>query len=78
MARHLLYSGCSLLPVALAFAGTTCSRNPSDKPDDIDYPLELFVDCIIKTLDAAGVDTCSLVGNSLGGAIAIKMALDYP
>lgn len=50
----------------------------SDKPDDIEYPLELFVECIIKTMDAVGIDACSLVGNSLGGAIAIKMALDYP
>lgn len=50
----------------------------SDKPSDIEYPLELFVECMIKTMDAAGVETCSLVGNSLGGAIAIKMALEYP
>lgn len=50
----------------------------SDKPDDVEYPLDFFVECIKQTLDAIGVETCSLVGNSLGGAIAIKFALDYP
>lgn len=50
----------------------------SDKPDDVEYPLEFFVECIKQTLDAIGVDKCSLVGNSLGGAIALKFALDYP
>ncbi|MEM9257414.1 MAG: alpha/beta hydrolase [Pseudomonadota bacterium] len=50
----------------------------SDKPDDVDHPLSLFVDCIKQTLDAAGVDRCTLVGNSLGGAVALGLALDYP
>ncbi len=50
----------------------------SDKPDDRDHPLSFFVECIKQTLDAAGVDRCTLVGNSLGGAIAIGLALDYP
>ncbi len=50
----------------------------SDKPDDVDHPLSFFVECIKQTLDVAGVETCTLVGNSLGGAIAIGLALDYP
>lgn len=50
----------------------------SDKPDDVQYPLDFFVECIKQTLDAIGVEKCSLIGNSLGGAIAIKFALDYP
>src|SRR5690606_35970953 len=50
----------------------------SDKPDDVDYPLDFFVECVKQTLDQIGVDRYSLVGNSLGGAIAIKYALDYP
>lgn len=50
----------------------------SDKPDDVDYPLDFFVECIKQTLDQIGVERYSLVGNSLGGAIAIKFALDYP
>lgn len=50
----------------------------SDKPDNVEYPLEFFVECIKQTLDTLGVSKCSLIGNSLGGAVAIKFALDYP
>jgi len=50
----------------------------SDKPDDVDHPLSFFVECIKQTLDCAGVDKCTLVGNSLGGAIALGLTLDYP
>lgn len=50
----------------------------SDKPDDVDHPLSFFVECIKQTLDCAGVSRCTLVGNSLGGAVALGLALDYP
>lgn len=50
----------------------------SDKPADIEYPLDLFVECVKQTLDHIGVEKCTLVGNSLGGAVALKFALDYP
>lgn len=50
----------------------------SDKPDDVDYHLDFFVECIKQMLDVIGVEKYSLVGNSLGGAIAIKYALDFP
>jgi len=50
----------------------------SDKPADIEYPLELFVQCVKQTLDAIGVERCTLVGNSLGGAVALRFALDHP
>lgn len=50
----------------------------SDKPDDVSYPLDFFVGCMKQMLDVIGVDTYTLVGNSLGGAIALKFTLDYP
>ena len=50
----------------------------SDKPDDVEYPLSFFVECLKQTLDHAGVDQCSIIGNSLGGAVALQFALDYP
>ena len=50
----------------------------SDKPDDVEYPLSFFVECARQTLDVIGVDKCTVVGNSLGGAIAIGMALEHP
>ena len=50
----------------------------SDKPEDVDYTLDFFVQCLKQTLDAIGIEKCSLIGNSLGGAIALQFALDYP
>ena len=50
----------------------------SDKPDDRDHPLDFFVECMIQTLDCAGVERATLVGNSLGGAVALGMALEHP
>ncbi|WP_370599493.1 alpha/beta fold hydrolase [Pseudomonas nitroreducens] len=49
----------------------------SDKPET-DYTLDFFVDAMFGLLDALDIPRCTLVGNSLGGAIAIKMALDQP
>lgn len=50
----------------------------SSKPEDKQYHLDFFVECIAQLLDALKVSRCSLIGNSLGGAIAIKFALDFP
>ena len=50
----------------------------SDKPDDVDHPLSFMVECIKQTLDVAGVEKCTVIGNSLGGAIALGLALQYP
>ena len=50
----------------------------SDKPTDVDHPLSFFVECVSQALDCAGVERCTLVGNSLGGAVALGLALDDP
>ena len=50
----------------------------SDKPEDIDYPIELFVECVKQTLDHIGLNSYSLIGNSLGGAVALRFAVDHP
>jgi 4,5:9,10-diseco-3-hydroxy-5,9,17-trioxoandrosta-1(10),2-diene-4-oate hydrolase len=50
----------------------------SDKPDDVDHPLSFFVQCVRQTLECAGVQRCTLVGNSLGGAVALGLTLEYP
>ncbi|MGQ7958035.1 alpha/beta fold hydrolase [Pseudomonas sp. SP16.1] len=49
----------------------------SDKPETI-YDLDFFVAALSGLLDALDIQRCVLVGNSLGGAIAIKLALDQP
>lgn len=50
----------------------------SDKPEEISYPLDLFVDHVAQLLAELKIDSATLIGNSLGGAIAIKFTLDYP
>lgn len=50
----------------------------SSKPTGIDYSLDLFVTTLLEFLDAVGIERCVLVGNSLGGAISLKVAIDHP
>ena len=50
----------------------------SDKPVDLDYTTAFFVEHLVGLLDAIGVQRFSLVGNSLGGAVSIRTALDHP
>ncbi|MEE4660477.1 MAG: alpha/beta hydrolase [Halieaceae bacterium] len=50
----------------------------SDKPENETYTLDFFVQCVSQSLDAIGIDRCVVVGNSLGGAIAIGLALAEP
>ncbi|WP_285960904.1 alpha/beta fold hydrolase [Pseudomonas tohonis] len=49
----------------------------SDKPETV-YSLDFFVAALRGLLDALEIRRCVLVGNSLGGAIAIQLALDEP
>ncbi|MCP1618068.1 4,5:9,10-diseco-3-hydroxy-5,9,17-trioxoandrosta-1(10),2-diene-4-oate hydrolase [Pseudomonas sp. SLBN-26] len=49
----------------------------SDKPETV-YSLDFFVAALRGLLDALDIQRCVLVGNSLGGAIAIQLALDEP
>jgi 4,5:9,10-diseco-3-hydroxy-5,9,17-trioxoandrosta-1(10),2-diene-4-oate hydrolase len=60
-----------LAPDLLGFGG-------SSKALDIDYTFEVFGRALAEALGELGVTNCMLVGNSLGGSIAIRMALDYP
>lgn len=50
----------------------------SDKPTDVNYDLDFFVSSLQGFLDKVGIDRCTLLGNSLGGAIALGAALAYP
>lgn len=50
----------------------------SSKPEGLDYTTELFSSTVKAALDSIGVTECTLVGNSLGGAICIHLALNYP
>lgn len=61
----------ALLPDMLGFGW-------SSKPGGIDYTLDLFTSTLGAFLDKLDVRRCVLVGNSLGGAIAIGYALKQP
>ena len=50
----------------------------SSKPDDALYTIDYMADGIIAPLDQLGIETCALVGNSMGGAVAIRLALTRP
>jgi 4,5:9,10-diseco-3-hydroxy-5,9,17-trioxoandrosta-1(10),2-diene-4-oate hydrolase len=51
----------------------------SDKPLDLgDYTLSLFCDTLMAGLSAMNVERCSFIGNSLGGGVAVQIALDHP
>lgn len=50
----------------------------SSKPEGIDYTLDLFTQTVRDALRQHGVRKACLVGNSLGGGIAIQIALDDP
>lgn len=50
----------------------------SSKPEGIDYTLTLFTETLKEALVQHGVGKATLVGNSLGGGVALQMALDDP
>ncbi len=50
----------------------------SEKPDDVEYPLAFFAENVTLLLEHLGIDEVVLVGNSLGGAIALHIALQQP
>jgi pimeloyl-ACP methyl ester carboxylesterase len=50
----------------------------TQRPDDVVYSLRTWTDQIWAFLDAHGIEKTAIVGNSLGGRIALQMAIDCP
>ena len=50
----------------------------SDKPTAAGYSLAGWVDQLVGFLDALGIERASLVGNSFGGGLGIRMAVEHP
>lgn len=48
------------------------------RPDDVGYDIAAQTDRLVAFLDAMGIGQCHLVGNSMGGWIALHAALDHP
>ena len=50
----------------------------TERPDDLVYSLRTWTDHVWAFLEAHGIEKTSVVGNSLGGRIALQMATDRP
>jgi 4,5:9,10-diseco-3-hydroxy-5,9,17-trioxoandrosta-1(10),2-diene-4-oate hydrolase len=50
----------------------------SSMPEDVDYTLDFLAGAVVELLESLGVERCSIVGNSHGGAMAIQIALQHP
>jgi pimeloyl-ACP methyl ester carboxylesterase len=50
----------------------------SDRPSDATYGLQTWADQTVAVMDALGLDQASLVGNSFGGSIALRIAAQHP
>lgn len=46
----------------------------SDRPKGFDYSLEHHAECIVELMDELGHDSVALVGHSMGGSIATRVA----
>jgi len=61
-----------------ALVPDTLGYGYSSKPDNLDYELDFLVGGVERFLKALGVASCSVVGNSHGGAMAIRLARRRP
>jgi 2-hydroxy-6-oxo-octa-2,4-dienoate hydrolase len=50
----------------------------SERPEKADYGLDLWVEQLVGFLDALDIRRASVVGNSFGGAIALRLAARHP
>jgi len=50
----------------------------SERPTDVDYGVQTWSDQVIGLMDTLGLQKASVVGNSFGGAIALRMAAQHP
>jgi len=50
----------------------------SDRPDDVEYNVQTWADQTVGFMDAMGIKKAHLVGNSFGGAIALRIATQHP
>jgi 2-hydroxy-6-oxo-octa-2,4-dienoate hydrolase len=50
----------------------------SERPADTEYSVQTWADQVVGLLDALGIARASIVGNSFGGAIALRVATQHP
>ena len=50
----------------------------SERPENPDYSLDTWADQTLGVMDALGIEKAHLIGNSFGGAIALRLATRHP
>ncbi len=50
----------------------------TSRPEDVHYSLQTWTDHVLGFMDAIGIERTCVVGNSLGGRIALAMAEQHP
>jgi pimeloyl-ACP methyl ester carboxylesterase len=50
----------------------------SERPEDAKYGLDTWADQTLGVMDALGIEKAHLIGNSFGGAIALRLATKNP
>jgi pimeloyl-ACP methyl ester carboxylesterase len=50
----------------------------SERPEDPSYNLDTWADQTLGVMDALGIEKAHLIGNSFGGAIALRLATQHP
>lgn len=50
----------------------------TQRPENNNYSMNLWVNHIISFMDKLGIETASIVGNSFGGALALALAVKFP
>jgi pimeloyl-ACP methyl ester carboxylesterase len=50
----------------------------SDRPADVTYSLDTWADQTLGVMDSLGIEKAHLIGNSFGGAIALRLATQHP
>lgn len=50
----------------------------SDRPEDVEYSVQTWADQTVGFIKAMGITKTHLIGNSFGGAIALRIATQHP
>ena len=68
----------ALSPRVRAISLDLPGHGDSDKPVGAAYDARFFADSVIEFLDALNIDRAHIVGNSLGGRVALELGLRHP
>jgi 2-hydroxy-6-oxo-octa-2,4-dienoate hydrolase len=67
-----------LAPKVQVFAPDMVGFGFTERPEGISYGLDTWAGQLVGFLDALGLEKASLVGNSFGGALALRVAARHP